>query len=73
MKDCGMRSCQDVVGPSWQEGVNVLKSYTVRFPRNLIKTNRKEAVVMSGQVYSNAAPPPLSKDGLGEEKTKTTK
>lgn len=34
----------------------MLKSDTFSFPRNLIKTNRKEVVVMSGQVYSNAAP-----------------
>lgn len=51
----------------------MLRPDTFGFPRNLIKTNRKEIVVMSGQLYSNAVPPPLSKGGLGEKKTKTMK
>lgn len=54
--------------PPWQEGVNVLRPDTFGFPRNLIKTNRKEIVVMSGQLYSNAVTPTFVKRWPGREK-----
>lgn len=48
----------------------MLRPDTCRLPRNLIETNRKQIVVMSGQLYSTVNMHPPS---LGEKKTKTMK
>lgn len=66
-----MRSFQSPSVHLGRRKLSVLRLDTISLPRNLIKINRKEIVVMSGCLYSNATLPCVSRRGLGEKKTKT--